>query len=153
MIFFSTEIFVILTKIKKKKKKKKKILGKKPQLFWSEWLGGSVGCGQSNIFFSCLMDQNSQNIVLTNNSRTAWPTQILMLFLRSLDNFIDAYYFSNRNDREGWLAVDNQTFFFFFFFCLMDQNSQNIVLINSRTALIDLLKGGYAYSNMHIFHF
>ena len=62
------------------------------------------------------MDQNSQNIVLTNNSRTAWPTQILMLFLRSLDNFIDAYYFSNRNDREGWLAVDNQTFFFFFFF-------------------------------------
>ena len=37
-----------------------------------------------------------------------------MLFLRSLGNFIDAYYFSNRNDREGRLAVDNQTFFFFF---------------------------------------
>ena len=39
------------------------------------------------------MDQNSQNIVLIDNSRTAWPALILMLFLSSLDNFLpDAYH-------------------------------------------------------------
>ena len=33
------------------------------------------------------MDQNSRTIILINNSRTAWPTWILMLFLSSsLDN-------------------------------------------------------------------
>ena len=38
------------------------------------------------------MDQNSQNIVLVNNTRITWPTYILMLFLSSLDNFLqDAY--------------------------------------------------------------
>ena len=38
------------------------------------------------------MDQNSQNFVLINNSRTAWPTQIVMLFLSSLVNLLkDAY--------------------------------------------------------------
>ena len=38
------------------------------------------------------MNQNNQNIVLINNSRTAWPTYILMLFLRSLENLLnDAY--------------------------------------------------------------
>ena len=38
------------------------------------------------------MDQNSQNIVLINNSRTTWPIQILMLFLSFLDNLhLDAY--------------------------------------------------------------
>ena len=34
------------------------------------------------------MDQNSQNNVLINNSRTAWPTLILMSFLSSLDNLL-----------------------------------------------------------------
>ena len=34
------------------------------------------------------MDQNSQNIVLNNNSESAWPTQILILFFRSLDNLL-----------------------------------------------------------------
>ena len=34
------------------------------------------------------MDQNSQNIVLINNSGTTWPTQILMLFLSSLDSLL-----------------------------------------------------------------
>ena len=29
-----------------------------------------------------------QNNVLINNSRTAWPTQILMSFLNSLDNLL-----------------------------------------------------------------
>ena len=38
------------------------------------------------------MDQNSQNIVLINNSRTAWPTNMLLPFLSSLDNLLqDAY--------------------------------------------------------------
>ena len=38
------------------------------------------------------MDENSQNIILTNNSRTTWPTWILMLFLCLLDNLLwDAY--------------------------------------------------------------
>ena len=32
------------------------------------------------------MDQNSQNTVMINNSRTTRPTYILMLFLSSLDN-------------------------------------------------------------------
>ena len=34
------------------------------------------------------MDQKSQNVVLINNSRTAWPTYILMLFLSFLDNLL-----------------------------------------------------------------
>ena len=37
------------------------------------------------------MNQNIQNVVWINNSRTAWPTQILMLFLSSLDNLHNAY--------------------------------------------------------------
>ena len=38
------------------------------------------------------MDQNSQNVAWINNSRTPWPSQILMLFLSSLDNLLqDAY--------------------------------------------------------------
>ena len=32
------------------------------------------------------MDQNSQNDILINNSKTAWPTKILMPFFSSLDN-------------------------------------------------------------------
>ena len=32
------------------------------------------------------MDQNSQNVIWINNSRTAGPTSILMLFVNSLDN-------------------------------------------------------------------
>ena len=36
-----------------------------------------------------VMDQNSQNIVLINNSsKNHWPGMILMLFLSSLDNLI-----------------------------------------------------------------
>ena len=38
------------------------------------------------------MDQNSQNINLSNNSRTTWPTLILMLLVSSLDN-LHIYYF------------------------------------------------------------
>ena len=38
------------------------------------------------------MNQNSQYIVLINNSKTTWPTYILMLFLSSSDNLLkDAY--------------------------------------------------------------
>ena len=38
------------------------------------------------------MNQNIQNVVWINNSRTAWPTYISMLFLSSLDNLLlDAY--------------------------------------------------------------
>ena len=38
------------------------------------------------------MDQNSQNVVWINYSRTAWPTLILMLFWGFLDNLLqDAY--------------------------------------------------------------
>ena len=39
------------------------------------------------------MDQNSQNIVLINNSRTTWPTKISMLFLSSLDTTTRCIYF------------------------------------------------------------
>ena len=39
------------------------------------------------------MDQNSQNIVLVNDSRTALPTKILLLFLSSLDNFTTRYIY------------------------------------------------------------
>ena len=35
-----------------------------------------------------IMDQNSQNIVLINNSWTDWPSWISMLFLISLDNLL-----------------------------------------------------------------
>ena len=38
------------------------------------------------------MDQNSQNIVLIKNSRTAWPTFIFMLFLSFLDNLLQDTY-------------------------------------------------------------
>ena len=34
------------------------------------------------------MDQNNQNIVLINNSKTAWPPDISILFLSSLDNLL-----------------------------------------------------------------
>ena len=36
------------------------------------------------------MDQDSQNVVLINNPRTAWPTK--MLFLSSLDNLLQVAY-------------------------------------------------------------
>ena len=35
-----------------------------------------------------VMDQNSQNVVWINNSRTAWPTLTFMLFLSALDNLL-----------------------------------------------------------------
>ena len=38
------------------------------------------------------MDQNSRNIVLINNTKTAWPTYILILFLSSLDNLLQYAY-------------------------------------------------------------
>ena len=175
----------------KKNKKKKKILGKKPNNDWE----GRLAVDNQTFFFSCLMDQNSQNIVLTNNSRTAWRSysnsyvifEILWQFYRCI-LFFKSEWSGSR------LAVDNQTFFFFFFGLMdigrlavvafwrsphgplgsgppragysqkkkkkkkkrkekgrfnifamaglrtqsapayMDQNSQNIVLINSRTA-------------------
>ena len=45
------------------------------------------------------MDQNSENIVLISNSRTTWPTYILMLFLSFLDNLLsDAYIFQKSVD-------------------------------------------------------
>ena len=38
------------------------------------------------------IDQNMQNIVLINNSRTTWPTKILMPFLKFSDILLwDAY--------------------------------------------------------------
>ena len=39
------------------------------------------------------MDQNSQNVVWINNSRTVWPTEILMLFLSSLDYKMHVLFF------------------------------------------------------------
>ena len=38
------------------------------------------------VFFK--MDQNIQNNVLINNSRTAYPTEIQMPFLSSFDNWL-----------------------------------------------------------------
>ena len=38
------------------------------------------------------MDQNSQNVVWINNSRTDWPTLMLVLFLSSLDNLLYDVY-------------------------------------------------------------
>ena len=37
---------------------------------------------------SGVIDQNMQNTVLINNSRTTWPTKILMPFLSSSDNWL-----------------------------------------------------------------
>ena len=34
------------------------------------------------------MDQNSKNLILINNPRTAWPTSILMIVLSSLNNLL-----------------------------------------------------------------
>ena len=34
------------------------------------------------------MDQYSQNGILINNSRTAWPTSVLMPFLSFFDNLL-----------------------------------------------------------------
>ena len=94
--------------------KKKKILGKKPNFFDRNDWEGRLAVDNQTFFFLALWIKTVKILF--------WPitqelldlaSQILMLFLRSLGNFIDAYYFSNRNDREGRLAVDNQTFFFF----------------------------------------
>ena len=46
------------------------------------------------------MDQNSQNIVLINNSRTAWSTWILVLFLSSLDNLLYFFFQKGVDDFE-----------------------------------------------------
>ena len=47
---------------------------------------------------SWVIDQNVQNIILINNSRTAWPSQILMPFLSFADNLIhDACIISKKN--------------------------------------------------------
>ena len=47
-----------------------------------------------------LWTKTVKNCVLINNSRTAWPAEILMLFLGSLDNLLqDAYnIFQTGND-------------------------------------------------------
>ena len=37
------------------------------------------------------MDQNRENVVWINNSRTTWPTQSLTLFLSSFDNLPVVY--------------------------------------------------------------
>ena len=39
-----------------------------------------------------VLDQNRQNIVLINNSRTAWLTKILMPFLSVSDNSLQDNY-------------------------------------------------------------
>ena len=39
-----------------------------------------------------LINQKMQNIVIINNSRTVWPTNILMIFLSSLDNLRPGAY-------------------------------------------------------------
>ena len=50
--------------------------------------GIEIFVGQVFFFIVMVMDQNSQNIVLINNSRTTWPTSILMLFLSFGDNLL-----------------------------------------------------------------
>ena len=44
--------------------------------------------GIESLIGQTVIDQNSQNVVWANNSRTAWPTVILMLFLSFLDNLL-----------------------------------------------------------------
>ena len=53
------------------------------------------------------MDQNSQNIVLINNSRTTWPTSILMLFLSFGDNLL---YFDEMHDYIIIIILNVDTF-------------------------------------------
>ena len=55
------------------------------------------------------MDQNSQNDVLINNSRTVWPTQILMPFLSSFDK--DAYAIFQKDDDN--FEIEHKTCYFF----------------------------------------
>ena len=38
------------------------------------------------VLFELWINEKSQNVVWINNSRTAWPTLILVLFLSSLGN-------------------------------------------------------------------
>ena len=59
------------------------------------------------------MDQISQNIVLIKNSRTAWPTYILMLFLSFLDNYrnkMQMLFF--KKDVDDFEIVEHKTCWF-----------------------------------------
>ena len=56
------------------------------------------------------MNQNSQNIVLINNLRTACPTQILMIFLSSLDKLVQDHFFQNGVDN---FEIEHKTCLFF----------------------------------------
>ena len=53
------------------------------------------------------MDQNRQNFAWINNSRTAWPTKILTLFLSFLNNAFTIFkkdvdfFFERQSEREG----------------------------------------------------
>ena len=42
----------------------------------------------SRLSSSGVIDENMQNVVLINDSRTVWPTNILMPFLRFSDNLL-----------------------------------------------------------------
>ena len=55
-----------------------------------------------------VIDQNSKNVVWINNSRTAWPTLILMLFLSSLDNLLEDAYTIFQKDVDN-LEIEHKT--------------------------------------------
>ena len=58
------------------------------------------------------MDQKSQIVVLINNSRTAWPTYILMLFLSFLDNLLqDALSFFKKGVDNFEIRAQNMLIF------------------------------------------
>ena len=94
--------------------KKKKILGKKPNFFDRNDWEGRLAVDNQTLFFSCLMDQNSQNIVLTNNSRTAWPSfSNSYVIFEILGQFYRCILFFKSEWSGGSVGCGQSNFFFF----------------------------------------
>ena len=59
------------------------------------------------------MDQNSQNVVLINTLRTAWPTSdtILKIFFSSTIYFIRCMYLFSKKKSVGNLEIEHYAYF------------------------------------------
>ena len=58
------------------------------------WKNAQILVGQ------VVLDQNRQNIVLINNSRTAWLTKIVMPFLSVSDNLLRDNYIIKKKEKK-----------------------------------------------------
>ena len=75
------------------------------------------------------MDQNSQNIVLVNDSRTALPTKILLLFFSSLDNFTIRYIYYFFQESVDNFEMEHKTCQIFFIKVAVCLEGRNMIAL------------------------